>query len=283
MELNQISPHVYWLPPDETTDRPILGAVTGERGSLIIDAGNSPAHARLFQQELAGVSAPAPKYLVLTHWHWDHIFGISAWDLPTFASLETQQKMIELAGLDWSDEALDERVAAGTEIEFCRDMMKLELPDRSDLRLFPPDIAFITQVDLDLGGVRCQLIHVGGDHAPDATIVYIPEERILFLGDCIYPNLYHQPPCYTVQNLFPLIDRILAYEADYYLEAHNPDPVPRAEMVAYLARLRTIGQLVERWGPDRPSIVAALQAEGEVSEDDLESVDDFLAGLPVRS
>ena len=53
-------------------------------------------------------------------------------------------------------------------------------------------------------------------------------------------------------------------------------------MVAQLARLKTIGQLVERWGPDRPAIIAALQAEGEVSEDDLESVDDFLAGLPEK-
>lgn len=279
MKLNQISPRVYWLPPDSTTDRPILGAVAGERGTLIIDAGNSPAHAQQFQQALAGVNVAPPKFMVLTHWHWDHVFGTSAWSLPAFASVETQHKLIEMAGLDWSDEALDERVAAGIEIEFCRDMMKLELPDQAQRRLVPPDIAFTAQLALDLGGISSHLIHAGGDHASDSTIVYIPEERILFLGDCIYANLYHQPPCYTTQRLFPLIDQILSYEVDYYLEAHNPDPVPEEEMRAYLARLKAIGQEVERRGNNRAAILAALQDGGDLSEDDIESVDYFLAGL----
>jgi glyoxylase-like metal-dependent hydrolase (beta-lactamase superfamily II) len=281
MHLNQISPHVYWSPPDPTTDRPILGAVAGERGTLIIDAGNSPAHAQQFQQALAQAGVVPPKFMVLTHWHWDHIFGITAWPLPTFASVETQRKVVELAGLDWSDEALDGRVAAGTEIEFCRDMMKAELPDWRQRRLIPPDIAFTHQVELELGGISSHLIYVGGDHAPDATVVYVPEERILFLGDCLYPNLYHQPPCYTTRLLFPLIDRLLSYEVDYYLEAHNPEPAPVTEMVQYTARLKAIGQEVERRGNDRPAILAALQAEGDLSEDDLELVDYFLAGLDI--
>jgi glyoxylase-like metal-dependent hydrolase (beta-lactamase superfamily II) len=279
LKLNQISPHVYWLPPDATTDRPILGAVAGERCTLIIDAGNSPAHAQQFQQALVGVKLAPPRFMVLTHWHWDHVFGTIAWPLPTFASVETQRKLSEMAGLDWSDAALDERVAAGIEIEFCRDMMKLELPDQTQRRLIPPDIAFTTQVTLDLGGISSHLIHVGGDHAPDATIVYVPEERILFLGDCIYPNLYHQPPCYTTQRLFPLIDRLLSYEVDYYLEAHNPDPVPHTEMREYMARLKTIGQEVDHRGNDREAILAALQDRGDLSEDDIELVDYFLAGL----
>jgi glyoxylase-like metal-dependent hydrolase (beta-lactamase superfamily II) len=86
--LNQISQHVYWLPPDATTDRPTLGAVVGERATLIVDAGNSPAHAELFLNELANAGAPAPAYLVLTHSHWDHVFGVSAYDLPVFAYTE---------------------------------------------------------------------------------------------------------------------------------------------------------------------------------------------------
>ena len=33
MKLNQISEHVYWLPPDETTDRPVLGVIAGKTGT----------------------------------------------------------------------------------------------------------------------------------------------------------------------------------------------------------------------------------------------------------
>ncbi|GAB4428720.1 MAG: hypothetical protein Fur0044_26540 [Anaerolineae bacterium] len=45
--LQKLNRHVYWLPPDDRTDRPILGAITGERATLLVDAGNSPAHAQL--------------------------------------------------------------------------------------------------------------------------------------------------------------------------------------------------------------------------------------------
>ncbi|MCL4295363.1 MAG: MBL fold metallo-hydrolase [Anaerolineae bacterium] len=274
--MNHISPHIYWLPPDSNTDRPVLGAVAGERATLLVDAGNSPSHARLFLAEVARLQIAPPQFLVLTHWHWDHIFGAATIGLPTLAHEETRRRLVEMAGWDWSDAALDERVAAGLEIEFCRDMIKTELPDRSDLVLRPPDIAFTDRVELDLGGVSAQLIHAGGDHAADSIIVFIPKDRVVFMSDCLAPDLYQQPPRYTARRLFPLIDQLLGCEANFYLMGHNPEPVSRAEMAAYTGRLKLIGQLVERLGDDRAAVLAEL---GHFDEDDEEDLDCFLAGL----
>jgi glyoxylase-like metal-dependent hydrolase (beta-lactamase superfamily II) len=280
-ELNRITEHIYWFSPNSTTDRPVLGAITGRRGTLLVEAGNSPAHANLFLARLAEVGVTPPKFLFLTHWHWDHVFGASAIDLPTFAHLETKRIVNEMAALDWSDEALDRRVEAGLEIAFCRDMIKAELPDRANLVIRPPDIGFSRQVELDLGGLTCRLDHVGGDHAADSSIAYVPEERVVFLSDCFYFDLYHQPPRYTTQKLFPLLDRLLAYDADYYLGGHNPEPLPRAELVDYAHELKTIGRTVEKFGHDRPAILADLEKQLEVppNEEHLETVDAFLAGL----
>lgn len=276
LQLNQISPHVYWLPPDSTTDRPVLGAVAGERATLLVDAGNSPAHARLFLAEVARLTVAPPQFLVLTHWHWDHVFGAATIALPTLAHQETRSRLVEMAGWEWSDAALDERVAAGLEIEFCRDMIKAELPDRTGLTLRPPDIAFTGGVELDLGGISAQLIHVGGDHAADSTIVFIPEDRVVFMSDCLAPDLYHPQRRYTTRRLFPLMDQLLRCEADFYLMGHNPEPVSRGELTTYTDRLRLIGQLVERLGPDRATILAEL---GRFDQDDEEDLDCFLAGL----
>ena len=275
--LNKIGSHVYWLPPDSTTDRPVLGAVVGERATLLVDAGNSPAHAHLLLDEVAQRRLTPPQFLVLTHWHWDHVFGTSAITLPTFAHVETRRRVEEMANLDWSDTALDARVTSGQEIEFCRDMIKAELPDRRNLTLHPPEIGFTDRVELDLGDLRAHLIHVGGDHAADSIIVYVPQDRVVFVSDCLSPDLYHRPPIYTTQRLFPLIDRLLACEADYYLFGHAPEPMPRSELAAYTNRLKTLGQTVERLGDDRPAILAALGQR--LDEDDLEDIDCFLAGL----
>lgn len=279
--LNRISEHVYWLAPDATTDRPTLGAIVGRQATLIVDAGNSPAHANLFLGELAKLILANPKYMVLTHWHWDHVFGASAFDLPIFAYDETQRAMEEMARLDWSDEALDRRVQEGAEIEFCRDMIKAEWPDRTNLRLKLPDVSFATQLEFNLGGVRCQVKHVGGDHAADSSIVYVPEDNVVFLSDCLYEDLHHGPPSYTTQKLFPLIDEILSYRADYYVWGHNPEPMPKEEMMEFTGLLRAIGEQVERTGDNRELILRELQGKiGRTLEDDhTEIVDAFLAGL----
>jgi glyoxylase-like metal-dependent hydrolase (beta-lactamase superfamily II) len=281
LQLNQLTQHIYWLPPDETTDRPILGVIIGQHGTLIVDAGNSPAHAKLLLDELSKIDSPSPKYLTLTHWHWDHVFGTAAFDIPAIAYCETNRIVAEMTHLDWSDEALDRRVAEGTEIGFCRDMIKAELPNRANLKLRAPDISFVDQIDIDLGSITCRVVHVGGDHAADSSIVVIPEEKVIFLGDCIYPDLHSGAPNYTTQQLFPLIDRLLSYQAIFYLLAHNPQPVPRAEFVDYAALLKTIGHTVEQIGHNRELILQELQnVDGLLlDEDTLEDIDAFLAGL----
>jgi glyoxylase-like metal-dependent hydrolase (beta-lactamase superfamily II) len=280
---NRLTAHVHWLSPDSATDRPVLGAISGAHGTLIVDAGASPAHAHALQQAIAAAGLPAPRYLALTHWHWDHVFGSAAWDLPTFGHVETQRVMAHLATLDWRDAALDARVAAGEEIAFCRDMMKLELPDRNDLVLRPPDISFTDEVNIELGGVTCRLLHVGGDHAADAVIVFIPEDGVVFLSDCYYQNLYHTPPCYTTTNLLPLLDRLLALHADLYLTGHGDAPLTRAELAAEATLLTQIGRTVDAMGANQPAVLAALAGDLAQPIDDeiIELVDVFCAGLPL--
>ncbi len=187
----------------------------------------------------------------------------------------------EMARLDWSDEALERRVREGVEIEFCRSMIRAELPDRTGLTIRPPDIAFTGEVALDLGGVTCRIIHAGGDHGADCSVVYVEEDRVMFLGDILGEDLYHGPPSYTTGRLFPLLDRLLNCDAELYLEGHAPEPTSRQQLVEYAALLKTIGHLVERLQGDRERILQALPAAlGEpLNDDHLQIVDSFLAGL----
>ncbi len=279
--LNRISRHVCWLAPDETTDRPIMGAVSSEHSTLIIEAGNSPAHVVLFLDGLAQVGAAPPRFVAVTHWHWDHVFGMQALDLPAVSSTATRRIIAEMARLHWSDEALDRRVLEGTEIAFCRDMIKAEWPERTALRVRPPDITFDSEMALDLGGVTCRIAHVGGEHAADASVVYVPEDGVLFLGDCLGEDLYSSPPVYTTARLFPLLERLLGFGAEVYLGAHDTEPTPRAQMAAYAARLVAIGREVERIGRRRQALLEALEAVLGVppDEDDLAAAEAFLAGL----
>ncbi len=277
----QVSPHCYMLSPNPATDRPLLGLVAGQHGALQVDAGNSSAHARRMMLEVEKHGLLPPAFMTLTHWHWDHVFGTQAYNLPTFAHRETLRIVTVLAGLDWSDAALDQRLAEGKENAFCRDNIKAELPNRLGLAIRPPDIAFDTSVELHLGGVSAQIVHVGGDHSPDESVVYVPEDKLVFLGDCLSRDMDHGTGRYTTAGLFPLLDRLLGFEAGTYFDSHDPTPIKRSDLAAEADVLKTIGRVVERLAPDREAILAALPGllRFELSQDLIEIADAFLAGL----
>lgn len=275
-----LTPRVHWLSPESTTDRPVLGVIAGAHATLIVDAGASPAHARVLLEQIAAARLPAPRYLAITHWHWDHWFATAAYNLPTIAHIATQRILAAQSTWDWSDAALDARVAAGVEIAFCRDMLKAELPDRSQLVLRAPEIAFDGELEIDLGGVTCRLIHVGGDHAADAIVVHVPEEQVVFLSDCRYDDIYATPRRYTTAKAFPLFDRLLALDAQTYIGGHEAAPIPRVALEAEAQRLRQAGESVARIGADRDAVLAALavQSGQPLDEELVEFVDLFLAG-----
>ncbi|MEO1287810.1 MAG: MBL fold metallo-hydrolase, partial [Chloroflexota bacterium] len=139
--LHQISAHVWWYVPEERTDRPSLGAVVGSERVLLLDIGASVAHTRSFLDALHVQGISSPDYAVLTHWHWDHVFGIDALTCPIIAHIETSENIARMITLDYSNDNLPNLVAQGHEVEFTREHMIIELSNtqRQNLNLRLPD------------------------------------------------------------------------------------------------------------------------------------------------
>ena len=87
--LTRISPRIVLLPAMHETDRPLLAAIQGTDKTVLVDAGDSPAHAQEFQRLLALEDIRADR-LVLTHHHWDQTFGLAAFDVPVVAHVNTR-------------------------------------------------------------------------------------------------------------------------------------------------------------------------------------------------
>lgn len=241
--LKKLTSKVYYMPHYSETDRPALGLICGDTYSLVVDAGNSPAHAKDFLNLLANMDIPPVKFVAITHWHWDHTFGIQTMGLLTISHEETKKKLEYLKTLNWDDASLDARVETGEEIEFCRDMIKREMPSRNHLELQVPDITFNRKIEIDLGGVICIMEHVGGVHAQDSSIIYIPDEKIMFLGDCIYQDFYSGKWSYDKDELAILLDKIKKYDVNLYVTGHQ-DPKTREEMWDFFDDLMNIGEIV---------------------------------------
>jgi glyoxylase-like metal-dependent hydrolase (beta-lactamase superfamily II) len=232
------------MPHYSETDRPALGLICGDNFSLVVDSGNSPAHASDFLKLAKNMDISPLKFVVITHWHWDHIFGIKTMDLLTISTEETKRKLAYLKTLKWDDASLDARVETGEEIEFCRDMIKLEMPTRDFLELKMPDITFENKIEIDLGGVHCIVEHVGGVHAQDSSIIYIPDGKVMFLGDCIYQDFYSGEWSYDLNELIILLDKIKKYDVNCYVTGHQ-DPKTHEEMWNFFDDLLNIGDIVD--------------------------------------
>ncbi|CEG29281.1 MBL fold metallo-hydrolase [Bacillus sp. B-jedd] len=271
-QIKQLSEHVWYLPASHETDRPVLGAVLGQDYSLLIDAGNSPAHAELFLNELKRIGASESRLLVLTHWHWDHIFGTKKMNLPAIAHAKTKLHIDKLKGLQWTDEALDERVRTGVEIEFCAEMIKKEFGEKRDeIKIVSPVMTFEDSLAIDLGGVHVRLKHVGGDHADDSTVVFIEEDSVLFLGDCYSPNMYAKKWHYNTPVFLKLLNELEEYQASFYIHSHA-NPATQEEFYQELFEMRAINRAaLENKGDTEATLSAMKAALGrDPNEDEIE-------------
>jgi glyoxylase-like metal-dependent hydrolase (beta-lactamase superfamily II) len=223
---SQISDHIWWL-PKAPPDRPSLCAVVGERRTLWLDAGSSEAHA----QELLA-AAPSPDFVALTHSDWDHVIGASALGCPVIAHELTAAMLLRLAEADWSDAGLDARVAGGELEQWHVDDIRIELPSPREVTIVPADLVFRERLDLELGGVRVGLHHVGGDHNAESTVMLVEPDRLLFLGDALY-----EIPSggYTKARLEPLVETIRSFDADLYVDGHSETVLSRSEVEAFIA------------------------------------------------
>jgi len=278
--IEQIGKRFWYITPVSETDRPILGMVVGRDKTLMIDAGNSENHAKYFLDELRKRNVPYPDLVVLTHWHWDHIFGLSALtDELSISSKETKTEMEKLLHLSWTDEALDSRVEEGTEIEFCANAIKKEFASHRNIRIALPDIAFDKQLEIDLGEVTCIVRHVGGSHAPDSVVVYIKEEKILFLGDCIYSDIYSNKRSYKVDETLRLLDQLESFDAEIYILSHWR-PISKEEFNQETTMLRKVATLTDLAKGDKQKIIEEYKkyADRELTDDERAVIEEFANG-----
>ena len=286
--LQRITEHVYWLPPAKP-DRPSLCAVVGEHTTVMLDAGSSDAHARLFLDALAAEGVAPPTAVVLTHSDWDHVFGAAEVGAPVIAHRLTDERLAELAATDWSDEALDARVAAGIRSPQHAANVKAELPAPRTVRVARAETLFDEGLNLELGGATVQVRHVGGDHASDSTVMYVEQDRLLFLGDALYESTGGEAGgalrTLTAERALPLLDAVLAFDAERYVEGHTDAVMPRAEATALMDAFRWAARLVDEHAAGggaldaEATFAAAREALGrEPSEDEAGLVRAFAAG-----
>ncbi len=219
--LTKLTERIYISDFDSSNDRPRLAYINGSNFKVMVDAGNSPAHFRSFIDECHAYGLDDPDYIVLTHWHWDHVFGCAETNVPIICTSLTQQKLLEMSQWKWDDESMKKRLLSGEDIEFCDLNMRIEYQDCSKIKVKMADITFFNEITINCGDVTCVIKQTENDHSPDSCVIHIPEDKVLFLGDIISPDYHHGTPHYTKEKFYALWKELLTYDFDFAIHGHT--------------------------------------------------------------
>jgi len=176
-------------------------ALVADDEALIYDTHISEPYARFIRARLEaeGVS----KFTVLlSHWHLDHVAGTAAFtDCEIIANRRTMQHLtVHKAAIE-----------AGTHHG---------LPAIDPLIL--PTRLFDGQMRLTLGGREIRLIELN-IHSDDATVIWLPAERILLAGDTLEDTVTYVGEPENFDRHLEDLDRLWALDPAFILPNHG-DP-----------------------------------------------------------
>ncbi len=219
---------IYPHDPDPEHVQPLVGVIADDRGSVLVDAGNSPGHAQRVQRAIASAGLPPPRWLVYTHHHWDHVWGACGWPGIEIVGHASGRPILEAeAERPWSTAYLHEQVAANPLLEPSFRARERAMPDWEGFAVVPPHTTFEDGLTLPPGVV---IRHVGGRHAVDSSVVEVPDSGVLFLGDSIYPPPYHLRKPGDGLDL-DLARSLVRDDIEWYADSHS-EPQPRSAVTA---------------------------------------------------
>lgn len=219
--LEKVTERIYYLLNDDKNERPALGLIKGDKYCLVIDAGNSTKHAEIFLNEIKDMKLPPIAYVVATHHHWDHIFGLQMFDAIKIASNKTYELAKIYSGIKVDDASLEKAMAKNIFNDIGVKILKDELKEVDVLEEIKFDLLFNGELEINLGGVTCLVKEISNPHRVDGTIVYVPQEKTLFLGDSAYGCTKEGKSYFNRGNLISMMREVNSYDANYYLCSHE--------------------------------------------------------------
>jgi glyoxylase-like metal-dependent hydrolase (beta-lactamase superfamily II) len=219
-----------------------MGNVTvfeGQEGLLVVDSSQASA-AEALAAKVREISPKPVRYLVNTHYHFDHVGGNAT--LGRGATIVAQEACRKSALRDLKPEQKPEDVGV-------------------------PQETYTDERELRLGKDVIKLVHLGPGHSAGDTVVVFESEKTLVAGDLFFNGL---PPYIDVKdgadtaNWAATIAKLAARYPDYkVVPGHGAvsDMKSWQRYAAYLTALRTKVAAAIQAGQTREAAVASIRLD----------------------
>jgi len=183
--------------------------IVNDNDVLLVDAGVTPAVARALVQDVKLLTDKPVRWLVNTHFHYDHtdgnsIFGpevqiigheyihtaITTLNVLHREPFKTAQANLPIQIQDLKKQVTDEKDSqkrAALEQQLAA--TELEQKQFGEIKPVPPTMTYQSNLILHRGQREIQLLFLGRGHTPGDTVVFLPKERIVCTGDLMESRL----------------------------------------------------------------------------------------------
>ncbi|MBP2659110.1 MAG: beta-lactamase domain protein [Firmicutes bacterium] len=144
------------------------GVIIGNDGIVVIDSRISAKEARRLIKDIRAISDKPIKYVINTHCHLDHAFGnfefakLGATIISSTIEKENMQKVPMESAYKFF--GVPEEETIGTTLAY-------------------PNLTFSNKMEIDMGNQKLELIYPGPSHTTGSILIYLPDPKILFIGD----------------------------------------------------------------------------------------------------
>jgi cyclase len=220
-------------------------AILSRDGVVVFDSNGTPAAASAVLAEIRKLTDKPVKYLVHSHWHWDHWYGAQVYKaaFPDLKVVSTEKNRTMMAGpaIEFNRPGLEsglpgylkslEQKLASTQAASSAspDVTRLQqrvndarffLEQKTSVKHVLPDVTFTDRYDISLGERRIQVLNYGRAVTPGDTFVFLPDERVLITGDLLVNPISFALSCYPTEWV-NVLDKLDALDAAVIVPGHG--------------------------------------------------------------
>lgn len=182
-------------------------AILSDEGVLVFDSAAIPETAATILGEIRKLTDKPVRYLVNSHWHWDHWGGNQVYQsaFPGLNVITHEKNLLQMLEVEprWNDDGLKVQLPAyldsmekniagaraknesAAEIKDQEELLKADRDfynQKISLRKTYPNVTFSGSMTVRPGGREIDILHARGITIGD-TYLYLPKEKILITGD----------------------------------------------------------------------------------------------------
>jgi glyoxylase-like metal-dependent hydrolase (beta-lactamase superfamily II) len=223
-----------------------ITVLSGPDGKFLVDAGISPSKAKL-QAALEKLGPTPVKYVVNTHWHWDHTDG-NEWLHAAGATIVAQRNTLK-------------HLTEATHVnEWNWTMQPVPVGAR-------PTLLVDDEKTFDFDGTRIEVEHLGAGHTDGDLWIYFVKADVLALGDTFwnghFPFIDNQEGG-NIDEAIKWANKAIDRTTDKTIVVPGHGPVgTRADLIAFrdmLVAVRNNVKALKQQGKSLDEIIAAKPA-----------------------